>query len=267
MGAGRRFEPVGRLSGTASCTVGRVATPDSQAGTEHATMPAVRVRRTFAFLDVSGFTALTATEGDERSVAVLGVFRGALRAICSRRAVRIAKWLGDGAMLVGTETTPVLAAALEVMGSPALVAEGVEMRCGVTTGPVILLEGDDYIGHAVNVAARLCDLAHGGQMLAEPAVAPYLPAWALAGEPRLATVRGVVAGVEVVDLSLHCPGPGSPDPVCGIPLVESTAASWRPAGGGQRWLFCSDSCLDTWESRPAEDDTSQDEAFVRDSIA
>lgn len=231
-------------------------------------MGGVRVRRTFAFLDVSGFTAMTVAEGDERSVAVLGVFRGALRRICSRRAVRIAKWLGDGAMLVGTETTPVLAAALEVMCAPELVAEGVEMNCGVTTGPVILLEGDDYIGHAVNVAARLCDLAHGGQLLAEPAVVPHLPAWALAGEPAQTTVRGVTAGVEVVELALHCPGPASADPVCGIPLVEATATAWRPAGAGRRWLFCSDSCLDTWESRPRDEQWVEgDEAFVRDGIA
>lgn len=230
-------------------------------------MDSVRVRRTFAFLDVSGFTAMTLTEGDERSVAVLGVFRGAVRRVCSRRAVRIAKWLGDGAMLVGTETTPVLAAALEIMCADELTAEGVEVKCGVTTGPVILLEGDDYIGHAVNVAARLCELAHGGQMLADPAVVPHLPAWALAGEPRQAAVRGVEAGVEVVELSLHCPGPANPDPVCGIPLVESTAAAWRPAGGLRRWLFCSDSCLDTWESRPGDRETPDDEAFVRDGIA
>ena len=73
----------------------------------------MRVRRTFAFLDLSGFTALTESEGDEHAVAVLAVFRAALRDICSRRAVRIAKWLGDGAMLVSVETMPLVAAALE----------------------------------------------------------------------------------------------------------------------------------------------------------
>jgi adenylate cyclase len=228
----------------------------------------VRVQRTFAFLDVSGFTALTATEGDERSVAVLGVFRGALRRICSRRAVRIAKWLGDGAMLVGIETPPVVAAALEVVCAPELVAEGVEVAGGITSGPVILLEGDDYIGHAVNVAARLCDLAAGGQVLAEPAVVPHLPPWAAAGEARHQAVRGVDGGVQTTEISLFCPGPANPDPVCGIPLVESTAAAWRPAGGLRRWLFCSDSCLDTWERRPgASTDTADEEAFVRNGIA
>ena len=28
------------------------------------------------------------------------------------------------------------------------------------------MEGDDYVGHCVNVAARLCDLASAGEALA-----------------------------------------------------------------------------------------------------
>jgi class 3 adenylate cyclase/YHS domain-containing protein len=228
----------------------------------------MRVRRTFAFLDLSGFTALTATEGDERSVAVLQDFRGALRRTCSRRGVRIAKWLGDGAMLVGVESTPVLSAAIEIMCVPGVSDERVAVKCGVTTGPVILLEGDDYIGHAVNVAARLCDLAVGGQVLADPAVVPFLPPWAVAGDPHPVAVRGVVPPVEVVELTLHCPeDDASLDPVCGIPLAESTSIAWRSAGGIGRWLFCSESCVDTWESRPTTTGGREDEAFVRDGIA
>ena len=69
-------------------------------------MAHVRVHRSFAFIDVSGFTTLTELEGDERAVDVLTAFRALLRDICSRRGVRIAKWLGDGAMLVCVETRP-----------------------------------------------------------------------------------------------------------------------------------------------------------------
>ena len=46
---------------------------------------AVRVHRSFAFVDVSGFTALTELEGDERAVDVLTAFRALLRDICARR--------------------------------------------------------------------------------------------------------------------------------------------------------------------------------------
>ena len=74
----------------------------------------MRVHRSFAFVDLSGFTALTEVEGDERAVAILSAFRSMVRDICSRRGVRIAKWLGDGAMLVGVDTTPLVAATLEM---------------------------------------------------------------------------------------------------------------------------------------------------------
>jgi class 3 adenylate cyclase len=233
-------------------------------------MDRVRVRRTFAFLDLSGFTALTATEGDERSVAVLGLFRTALRHTCSRRGVRIAKWLGDGAMLVGVETTPVVSAALEIHCSPEIDGELIAVKCGVTSGPVILLEGDDYIGHAVNVAARLCDLAGAGEVLADPAVVPALPPWAAVVEEGEVDLRGVDSPVPVVSLGLRRPSSqASLDPICGIPLSPETAVASRSAGGAGTWLFCSDSCVDTWENRPTAAGTVPrgPEAFVRDGIA
>jgi len=45
----------------------------------------MRVERHFAFLDLSGFTALTVEKGDERAVSVVTAFRALLRDICSRR--------------------------------------------------------------------------------------------------------------------------------------------------------------------------------------
>ena len=62
-----------------------------------------RVDRTFAFIDLSGFTAFNERAGDEQAVDVLVEFRNTVRNIASKRGVRIAKWLGDGVMLVGVE--------------------------------------------------------------------------------------------------------------------------------------------------------------------
>jgi len=80
-----------------------------------------------------------------------------LRDICARRGVRIAKWLGDGVMLVCVDTRPLLKTVLElhyVVGVVSGPVETVFIRSGVNAGEVILMEGDDYIGHCVNVA---CD--------------------------------------------------------------------------------------------------------------
>jgi adenylate cyclase len=210
----------------------------------------VRVRRTFAFLDLSGFTALTEAEGDERAVAVLGVFRAALRDICSRRAVRIAKWLGDGAMLVSVETMPLVAATLEMKAAIDVAPDRVTIKCGVTTGTVILLEGDDYIGHAVNVAARLCDLAVGHEVLAVSSVVSELPPWATVEAADEISVRGLEQPIEVVRLCLPEPGPDTePDPVCRIPLTHATGVARRRDRDGRELLFCADSCAEMWEQR------------------
>jgi class 3 adenylate cyclase len=211
----------------------------------------MRVRRTFAFLDLSGFTALTESEGDERAVAVLGVFRAALRDICSRRAVRIAKWLGDGAMLVSVETMPLVAATLEMKAAIDVAPEPVTIKCGVTTGTVILLEGDDYIGHAVNVAARLCDLAVGREVLAVSSVVSELPPWAtVETSADTIAVRGLEQPIDVVRIGLPKPGPDTqPDPICRIPLTHATAVARRREGSGRELLFCAESCAEMWDQR------------------
>ena len=74
-----------------------------------------RVLRTFAFVDVSGFTAFTDREGDAAAVVLLDSIRGIIRRLASVHGVRIAKWLGDGAMLVGVEPEPVIEALVSIV--------------------------------------------------------------------------------------------------------------------------------------------------------
>jgi adenylate cyclase len=125
-----------------------------------------RVDRTFAFIDLSGFTSFTVEQGDAAAVGVLAGFRQAVREVASRRGVRVAKWLGDGAMLVGVESEPLIEAIIDIerrideSGSP------LPLRAGIARGPVLLFEGDDYIGQAVNLASRLCDVAQPHEVLA-----------------------------------------------------------------------------------------------------
>ncbi|MFZ0251655.1 MAG: adenylate/guanylate cyclase domain-containing protein [Acidimicrobiales bacterium] len=215
----------------------------------------MRVHRSFAFVDVSGFTALTEMEGDERAVDVLTAFRSLLRDICARRGVRIAKWLGDGVMLVCVDTRPLLEAILEVhyvVGEVGAV-ETVSIRSGVTCGDVILMEGDDYIGHCVNVAARLCDLASSGEALAAPAVMDHLPSWGHVVSETHVALRGVEKPVPASSICMAGSGDpdGSRDPICGLPLTEDTAQEIAHDVRGRVVLFCSPGCVDTWRRRPA----------------
>src|ERR1039458_6808920 len=167
-------------------------------------------------------TALTESEGDEHAVEVLTAFRALLREICARRGVRIAKWLGDGVMLVCVETSPLLATILELhhvvctVSSP---AQTVSIRSGITSGDVILMEGDDYIGHCVNVAARLCDPAQAGEALASPSVMDDLPRWGVAVTLRDVALRGVEKSITASSIAMPAVAEGgSLDPICGVPL-------------------------------------------------
>lgn len=221
----------------------------------------MRVRRSFAFVDVKGFTALTEHEGDQRAVEVLTGFRSLLRDICARRSVRIAKWLGDGAMLVCVETQPLLEAIIElhhVASDTSGPVRDVSIRSGMTSGDVILMEGDDYIGHCVNVAARMSDLAEGGEALADPSVMDALPRWGTALIYRDISLRGVVRPVRVASIGMAVPGADAWfDPICGLPLSEVTAEERVMDGGGVPTLFCSSSCLDTWRRRPMSSEATR----------
>lgn len=159
------------------------------------------VRRNFAFIDLCGFTMLTDEHGVGEAVAVLSTFRAVVRERAGWRGVRVAKWLGDGAMLVSTEPRALLEAvlrmeqALDVRGCP------LPLRGGVAAGRVILFEGDDYVGRPVNLAARLCDEAQPHQLLVTASL--YEAAGEGLGGRRLGAhhIRGFTRPVEVVDLS------------------------------------------------------------------
>lgn len=123
----------------------------------------MRVARTFGFIDLCGFTAFTETYGDSEAVDVLAEFRGCVRRVASDRGVRVGKWLGDGAMFVGIETDQLVETVLDV--GRAWGGWPMPVRAGVAAGDVILFEGDDHIGSAVNLASRLCDIAAPGELM------------------------------------------------------------------------------------------------------
>jgi adenylate cyclase len=168
----------------------------------------MRVRRYFAFVDLCGFTRFTEVHGDEEAVSVLTGFRTLVRYIASEHGVRVAKWLGDGAMFVSTDG-PALAAALLALDQRASDAVDLPIRAGFSGGDVILFEGDDYIGGPVNLASRLSDLAAPGEILAGADMAEFVVDGADVRpvEPRL--VPGFMQPVPIVALAVAEPITGT----------------------------------------------------------
>ncbi len=223
----------------------------------------MRVERCFAFVDLCGFTAFTERYGDEYTVVVLASFRTTLREVAARRGVRVTKWLGDGVMLSSQDTEPTVAMVLEVAahadtmlvlpGPPNAYANGdggedrLAVRAGLARGPVIMFEGDDYIGRATNIASRLCDAATPGQVLATREVAALAPRWVAASEPLAYPVRGFEKPIEAVRLATGTSATMVADPTCGLLLPQVTGMVTRHDAERGQVYFCSTACALAWE--------------------
>jgi class 3 adenylate cyclase len=170
----------------------------------------IELERTFAFVDICGFTALTEQYGPRRSVQALTMFRSLVKEVAGRRGIRVAKWLGDGALLVGVLPGPTVATVAELTGRFETIS--LDLRAGVASGVALLFDGDDYIGRPVNLAARLCDEAGPGELLADESSLRGQPEWVRSGDPRTVEVRGV-GEVEVRPLrpALDVEFPPEPD--------------------------------------------------------
>ena len=132
------------------------------------------IDRTFVFVDICDFTKHTDRYGARSAVEVLTEFRHVVRDVTARRGVRVAKWLGDGAMLVSADVPAAVAAVMDI--SIRLEDADFDIHAGIAHGPVLLFEGDDHIGRAVNLSARLCEAAKKNEVLAY-GIEDHIPSW------------------------------------------------------------------------------------------
>jgi class 3 adenylate cyclase len=198
----------------------------------------MRVDRCFAFIDLCGFTAYTEENGDEEAVLLLAGFRTSLREAAARRGVRIVKWLGDGAMLSSTMPDAVIALVVETDHQLERTSATLSLRAGMDVGPVIMFEGDDYIGRPVNVAARLCDVAGPRKLLATDAVTLERPEWVSTSPAGVFEVKGFSNGINTALLGLvPSNGDAVHDPICGLPVPRGSSIR-----GGRGERFCSEAC-------------------------
>ena len=150
------------------------------------------------FVDLTGYTRLTEEEGDEsaadRGTELAQVVRGA----AGRRGGRVVKLLGDGAMVRFERADDAVRAAIDIVD--AVDAGSLPpAHIGIAADPMIQRDGD-YFGRTVNIAARICDAATAGQILASRIVAELSPGHACADRGAV-ELRGVPEPVALVELS------------------------------------------------------------------
>lgn len=131
-----------------------------------------------AFIDLVGFTRLSATAEPGIVAGVLGGFEdGVHEAASDVGDVLVVKFIGDAAMLVSGDVDRLVEVCLRVVEDPLPSGDEVERRAGIAAGGIQIRDGD-YVGHPVNTAARLTDLARPGSVLvAEDATDRLAAAW------------------------------------------------------------------------------------------
>lgn len=125
------------------------------------------VQGAIAFADLAGFTAFTAERGDAAAIGLVEAFRAHVAEALPAGA-RIVNRIGDGLLLHFVDPAPAVPSLLALTRHCTDVATPdvpLWVRTGVHVGTARRL-GDDLIGHDVNVAARIGELAGAAEVLA-----------------------------------------------------------------------------------------------------
>ncbi|TMK42638.1 MAG: adenylate/guanylate cyclase domain-containing protein [Actinobacteria bacterium] len=127
-------------------------------------MEATTTSSTFLFCDLVGFTALADEQGDQRAAEVAAGLYSAVRPLLAPYGAEEIKTIGDAMMLRCPEAGAAIRLGVQIVDELGAAPALPPVRVGVHTGPAIHSDGDWY-GATVNVAARLCSAAGGGEVL------------------------------------------------------------------------------------------------------
>ena len=124
------------------------------------------LRLATCFVDVSGFTSLSARVSVQAIEEFVDLLEITAATLAIRHGVRLVKMMGDEVMLVGPNASDMGCAARCLIED--LAASGYRSKGGMGYGEVAMVHGD-YFGPVVNLASRLAGLAAPGQLLTGPA--------------------------------------------------------------------------------------------------
>jgi class 3 adenylate cyclase/YHS domain-containing protein/DNA-binding transcriptional MerR regulator len=220
---------------------------------EEATAPAEvpgEFTRAFLFVDLSSFTPMTEAMGDAAAARVVERFSELVRDGAAHCSGQVVKQIGDEFMLAFAHGRSAVTCGLMIRTTAAAEPRFPALRMGAHVGSVLYREGD-YLGTAVNTAARVAGAATRHQFLVTDAVRRQLDDLdvdVIAVGPR--SLKGLSEEVELFELRRG--GAQSTkvvDPVCGMELDEESAEA-QLHWDAMRLLFCSEPCLRRFLDNP-----------------
>jgi class 3 adenylate cyclase len=155
------------------------------------------------FTDIVDSSGLLAAAGDDVWVEYLLWHDVTLRHLFGLHRGREVKQVGDGFFVVFDDPAAALACAVSIialLANPGAGRPGVSVRVGIHRSEVIQV-GRDYAGRGVHEAARILDLAGGGEILVSAGSMTPAAAGFVAEPPRTVTLRGLPESVDVVSIS------------------------------------------------------------------
>jgi class 3 adenylate cyclase len=103
-------------------------------------------------------------EGDDRALEAVLALQRRVHDLLEEHSAEQVKAIGDGLMLRCSDPQAAVKLGLRVVEELANEGSVPPVRVGIHTGPAVAREGDWY-GRTVNVAARLCAVAPGGEVM------------------------------------------------------------------------------------------------------
>ena len=157
------------------------------------------------FADVSGSTRLYETLGDAQARAIVERCLAVVADVCKAHDGQVIKTIGDEMMTTFASADHAARAARDIQNRIAAMrastGTAVSMHVGFHFGPVIANDGDVH-GDAVNVAARMTDIAKGGQIITTSQTVTLLSIPLRAGtrDLDLLTIKGKQKDVGIFEL-------------------------------------------------------------------
>jgi class 3 adenylate cyclase len=125
---------------------------------------------TFLIADIRGYTRFTEEYGDEAAARLAAKFKDIVEEVVTTRAGRVVEIRGDEALTVFQSARQAIRAAMDLQRFFAEETDAdqdlpLRVGIGIDSGEAVEMGDGSFRGASLNVAARLCGLAHGEEVL------------------------------------------------------------------------------------------------------